>query len=390
MSIYQRLLQINLPKHQSAFLWGGRKTGKTTYLQAVFPKALYYDLLVTETLVGLTQEPGRLRQEVLASKDKWTQPIIIDEVQKIPALLNEVHWLIENTPCQFILCGSSARKLKRGAANLLGGRAWSYHFYPFFYLEIPHFDLLRAFNHGLIPKHYLTDDVRRSLKAYVTNYLKEEILDEGLSRDLPMFSRFLDVAAFSSGELLNYSAIASESHIDSRTVKNYFQILQDTLIGYLIYPYAPKMKRKLITSTPKFYFFDVGVANYLSRIILTDIKGPQAGKSFEQFILMELMGYRGVNDYDYDIHYWRAKTGHEVDFILNRGEIAIEVKLNDSPKKSDLSGIIMFQKDYNPKQAYVVCTTPKSRLLQTPDGDIVLIPWQDFLKRLWAGEIIAQ
>lgn len=389
MKMHNRLINMDLPPRQSAFLWGARKTGKSTYLKLAFPDSLYFDLLKNETLVSFSRAPELFREVILGREAYWPYPIIVDEVQKVPPLLNEIHWLIENTSCQFILCGSSARKLKRGAGNLLGGRAWSYHFYPFFYRELPEFNLLHALNYGLIPGHYLFKQPRRSLKAYVTNYLREEIQEEGLSRDLPAFSRFLDVAAFSCGELVNYTSIARESHIDSRTVKNYFQILQDTLVGYLIYPYSHRKKRELVTATPKFYFFDVGVSQYLRKIEIQALKGPEAGRAFEQFILMEIMGYRGIHDYDFDIHFWRSKDKYEVDFILGDGQIAIEVKINAEPHKNDLKGLITFQKEHHPQRCYVVCQASHPRKIQLESGYILLLPWQDFLNQLWQGDIIS-
>lgn len=244
--IIKRLLKLNLPKKQSAFLWGARKTGKSTYLREHFPGSITYDLLKTDELTRLLASPHLLREELIALSSKQLhQPIIIDEIQKIPLLLNEVHWLIENKQISFILCGSSARKLKHGAANLLGGRAWRFNFYPFVYKEIHHFDLLRAFNHGLLPSHYLSDQPLRMLRSYVNDYLKEEIQQEGIVRNLPAFARFMELVGFTNGQLLNFSNIARDCAVDAKTVKEYYQILQDTLLGYLIFPFHKKIKREL-------------------------------------------------------------------------------------------------------------------------------------------------
>ncbi len=388
--MFKRILNLQLPPRQSAFLWGARNTGKSTYLRQRFPDAVYYDLLQSDVLHRLLVAPHLLREELRAiPAEKLRQPVIIDEVQKIPILLNEVHWLIENEKISFILCGSSARKLKRGAANLLGGRAWGFNFYPLTYKEIPNFDLLRALNQGLLPTHYLSDDPKRSLRAYINNYLKEEIQAEGLVRNLAGFARFLDIVGFSHGEMLNYSNIGRDCGIDAKTVKEYYQILVDTLIGYYVYPFFKKVKRDLISSTPKFYLFDVGVANYLRERKINTLNGSEAGKAFEHFIFMEIQAYLGLNELDYPVNYWRSKTGLEVDFVINRGEIAIKIKISENPCLSDLTGLTAFLNDYHPKHAIVVCLAKKKRKIQTEDGQYIdILPWQEFLENLWSNQYL--
>ncbi|MFT3741673.1 MAG: DUF4143 domain-containing protein [Gammaproteobacteria bacterium] len=383
--MFKKLLNMQLPLEQSAFLWGARNTGKSTYLHQRYPQAIYYDLLQTDVLHKLLVAPHLLREELLAvTPEQLHQPVVIDEVQKIPVLLNEIHWLIENKKIGFILCGSSARKLKRGAANLLGGRAWSFNFYPLVYKEIPDFDLLRALNHGLLPTHYLSDYPERSLRAYVNNYLKEEIQAEGLVRNLAGFARFLDIVGFSHGEILNYANIARDCGVDAKTVKEYYQILVDTLIGYHVHPFFKKVKRDLITAAPKFYLFDVGVANFLIRKKIEVLQGLDAGKAFEHFIFMEIQAYLGLHELDYPLNYWRSKTGLEVDFVINQGETAIEVKISVSPQLSDLTGLSAFCADYHPKHALVVCQANKKRQVQTHEGhSITILPWQEFLENLW-------
>jgi predicted AAA+ superfamily ATPase len=364
---------------------GARKTGKSTYLAQHFPHSIYYDLLKTDELTRLFAAPHLLREELqAASKEQLNYPVIIDEIQKVPLLLNEVHFLIENMKISFILCGSSARKLKRGAANLLGGRAWRFHFYPLVYKEIPAFDLLRALNQGLVPSHYLSNHAPRMLRAYITDYLTEEIQAEGLVRNLSKFVRFIDLIGFSHGEMINYANIARDCAIDAKTVKEYYQILVDTLIGYFIYPYFKKPKRDLIQTVPKFYLFDIGVANYLSKTKIEVLKGDMAGKAFKHFILMEIIAYLGLHEIDDPIYYWRSKTGLEVDFVLNDGEMAIEVKISASPDISDLKGLRAFCEDYQPKHALVVCLVPRKRLLaKINNTTIYLVPWQEFLEELW-------
>ncbi len=388
--VYKRLLKMALPKGQSAFLWGARKTGKSTYLHSHYPKSLYYDLLKSDIYLKFAKAPHLLREEILAlNKADLNYPIIIDEVQKVPQLLDEIHWLIENANAQFILCGSSARKLKSQGINMLGGRVWGYTFYPLVYSEISDFDLLRALNTGLVPTHYLSENPRRALKAYVQDYLTQEIKAEGLTRNLPAFARFLDSLVFSNGMLVNYSNIARECAIDAKTVKEYYQILIDTLVGYFVEPYTKKKGRDVISATPKFYLFDVGVASFLAKQTISALKGSEAGNAFEHFILMELMGYRGLNDLDFDINFWRTKTKLEVDFILDGGRIAIEVKIDDNVKKQDLRALVAFCDEHKPEQAYVVSRDARPRKMTTVAGrEILILPWEIFLKKLWNKEII--
>lgn len=385
---FKRLLNLDLPTKQSAFLWGARKTGKSTYLKNHFPDAIKYDLLKSDELARLLAAPQLLRQEVLAlSNDKLAQPVIIDEVQKAPALLNEVHWLIENTDASFILCGSSARKLKRGAANLLGGRAWRFQFYPLVYPEVANLDLLRLFKHGLLPANYLSNYPERMLRAYVGDYLTEEIQAEGLVRNLPAFARFMELIGYTNGCMLNYSKIAQDVGVDAKTIKEYYQILVDTLVGYLIEPFNKKIKRDLIQATPKFYLFDVGVANYLQRRSVGALKGEEAGAAFEHYILMELQAYLGLNEITSPLNYWRSKSGLEVDFVLRNGKVAIEVKLNANVHASDIKGLIAFCEDYQPEHAIVVSQAPRKRLLMTiGKTNIEILPWQEFLCNLWDNQ----
>lgn len=387
---FDRILNLKLPVGQSAFLWGARNTGKSAFLKAAYPDSVHYDLLKSDVYLQFLKMPYTFREEVLALPDeKLSYPIIIDEIQKIPSLLDEIHWLIENTKAYFIMSGSSARKLKRGAANLLGGRAWRHHFYPLVYPEIPDFDLLQALNNGLIPAHYLSTYPERDITSYIINYLKEEVMEEGLTRNLPAFARFLDAVAYSHGGLINYTNIARDCAVDAKTVKEYFQILIDTLIGYNLEPLVNRDTRDVISATPKFYLFDVGVASHLANRKLVELKGSMAGDAFEHYILMELMAYRGINQYDYAINYWRTKSFLEVDFILNKNEIAVEVKISDRIDKTDIKGLLSFVERYQPKKAYVVCQVPRPRKIAVTNGtDIYIVPWKIFIKDLWSGKII--
>jgi predicted AAA+ superfamily ATPase len=386
MNPIKRLLTIELPKGQSAFLWGPRKTGKTTFLRAAFPNSLTYDLLQTDLFIEFTKRPFLLREQLLAAEPRQLKdPIIMDEVQKIPQLLDEVHWLIENKGLRFILCGSSARKLKRGKANLLGGRAWRYEMHPFVSVEIENFHLLKGLNRGLIPLHYLQEEYGKSLQAYVQDYLKEEVFDEGLTRNMPAFSRFFDAMGYSHGELTNYANIARECGVDAKTVKEYYQILVDTLLGILIEPYKKRQERQVIVKAGKFYLFDVGIAGAITKRHIAEERGEQFGKAFEHFILMEIVAHRAYRELHYPVHFWRTKTGLEVDFVLGGGEVAIEVKGTQRLDSAGLRSLKAFIQEYRPRKALVVCNERSARLHE----GIHIIPWREFLRMLWDGTIIS-
>jgi predicted AAA+ superfamily ATPase len=381
-----RLLKIKLPKGQSAFLWGPRKTGKTTFLRQTFPDSLSYDLLQTDLFLEFVKRPFLLREQLLAASSKQLQsPVIIDEVQKVPQLLDEIHWLMENKGLWFILCGSSARKLKRGKANLLGGRAWRYEMHPLVSAEVADLDLLRALNRGMIPVHYMQEEYRKSLQAYVRDYLKEEVFDEGLTRNIPAFSRFFDAMGYSHGELTNYMNIARDCGVDAKTVKEYYQILSDTLLGTMIEPYKKRQDRNVIMRSGKFYLFDVGVAGAITHRQIPQEKGEQFGKALEHFILMEILAHRAYRELDYDVNFWRTKSGLEVDFILGKGEVAVEVKGTSRVDTTDLRPLKTFIQEYRPARAFVVCNERASRVHE----DIHIVPWRDFLRMLWSGEVIS-
>ena len=390
--MFERILNIDLPEKQSAFLWGARQTGKSFFLKQKFKDAVYYDLLDTHEFIRLSKAPYIMREELLSMESNTLKlPVIIDEIQRVPELLNEVHWLIENAKIKFILCGSSARRLKTSSTNLLGGRAWKYNFYPLVFPEIPDLDLLRVLRHGMIPNHYLAkpEYLQSHLESYVEVYLACEIRDEGLVRNLMGFARFLDVAGMSSGEMLNANNIARDCGIDRNTVQAYYQILIDTLLGYYIYPFRKKVKREIIKATPKFYLFDVGIANYLSKQDINALEGASAGKSFEHYILMELMAYKGINHKRYEITYWRTKTGLEVDFILGQAEVAIEVKISKTVHKQDLKGLIAFLEEYPSAKAIVVSLDKRKRKISIDNNStIFIVPYALFLKELWDNKVI--
>lgn len=385
MKNIDRVLNIDLPPGQSAFLWGARKTGKSTYLKEKFPDSLVFDFLKSDLFIEFSKNHSLLREQLLAqSETVLRHHVILDEVQKIPQILDEVHWLIENKGLQFILCGSSARKLKRGQANLLGGRAWRYEMFPLTTIETGSVDLLRALNHGLIPAHYLQNNYKRSLKAYVRDYLKEEVFNEGLTRNIPAFSRFFDAMGYSHGELTNYSNIARECGVDSKTVKEYYQILIDTLLGRMVEPFKRRKNRQTISKASKFYLFDVGVAGAITNREIHEEKGELFGKAFEHFILMQIAAHSSYNELDYEINFWRTKSGMEVDFILGKGEIAIEVKGSSRVDNRDLKSLSAFIEEYSPRKAFVVCNEKAKRV----HGQITVIPWRMFLDDLWEGKVI--
>jgi predicted AAA+ superfamily ATPase len=385
MENIDRLLKIALPKGRSAFLWGPRKTGKTTYLKTAFLNSLTFDMLQTDLFLEYAKRPFLLREQLKAARpDQLKEPIIIDEVQKAPHLLDEIHWLIENKGLRFILSGSSARKLKRGKANLLGGRAWRFEMHPLVSAEIEELDLLAALNRGMIPDHYLHEEYGKSLQAYVRDYLKEEVFDEGLTRNIPAFSRFFDAMGYSHGELTNYANIARECGVDAKTVKEYYQILIDTLLGVLIEPFKRRQERQVITKAGKFYLFDVGVAGAITRRDIPEERGEQFGKAFEHFILMEIMAHRSYTELGYEVNFWRTKAGQEVDFILGRGQVALEVKGTSRIDNADLRHLKAFAQEHRPKKALLVCNERAPRMVES----IHVLPWREFLSMLWEGTII--
>lgn len=380
--IYKRLQNFANLGNESCFLWGARQTGKTTLLQHLFPDSPRYDLLLSDEFARLTRNPSLLREELLAKKP-IKMPVIVDEIQKIPSLLDEIQWLIVNHDIQFVLCGSSARKLKRTGANLLGGRALRYELYPLVFKEIPDFDLLRALNHGLLPRHYLSSQPHHLLESYVGEYLKEEIAAEAATRNVPAFAKFLEVSAFSNGHIVNYQNIATECGVSPITAKEYFQILIDTLIGQWIPAFQKKAKRRVIQS-PRFYFFDLGIANYLLKRYKIEYNSEAFGTVFEHFILQEINAYSHYSGKNFKISYWHTASQLEVDFILGDHEVAIEVKSSKNVAGHHLRGIKAFREEYKTKHSIVISLDPKPRL----SNGIWILPWEEFLEKLWDGEII--
>ncbi len=381
--MFRRALSLPNPPTETFFLWGPRQTGKSTLLRTAYPDAPRIDLLKSDEHMRYLTRPALLREEALA-----TPPgrfVLIDEIQKVPALLDEVHWLIENRGDVFGLSGSSARRVRGGRANLLGGRAVRYELTGLVSHEIGKgFDLERLLNHGTLPRHYASENPARLLRSYVHDYLREEIAHEGLVRNLPAFADFLSVAALSDAEILSYATIARECGISAPTVREYFQILSDTLLGRVVPAYTKRPKRRVIQA-PKFFFADVGVVNLLTRRGRVLPGGELFGKAFENWVHHELLSASRYLESFEDIRYWRLTTGMEVDFILDDMWVAIEAKAKERITSDDLRGLRELAADYpRLKSRLVVSLEKKTR--RTEDG-IEILPYRAFAERLWAGAL---
>jgi predicted AAA+ superfamily ATPase len=309
--------------------------------------------------------------------------VVIDEIQRIPTLLNEVHRQIENNKTRtFLLTGSSARKLRKAGVNLLGGRARTYHLHPLVSDELKDkFDLERALQFGTIPSIYGSEDPWTDLKSYVGTYLKEEIVAEAVTRNIPAFARFLEVAALCCGSLINFEKVSQDAAVPRTTVQNYFQILNDTLIGYTLEPWKRTQTRRPIL-TPKFYFFDVGVSNYLKRIKTLEDNTPQFGDALETYMFHELKAYADYMGID-SLHFWRSQSGFEVDFLID-DDIAIEVKSSRRVIKDDLKGLLALSEEMTLRRKILVCRETTPRIVE----GIEIMYCMDFMKKLWSGEIL--
>jgi predicted AAA+ superfamily ATPase len=366
---------------ESAFLWGARQTGKSTLLKILYPEAPYFDLLLSHEYDRFLRNPSLLREILEAIP--FGSPVIIDEIQRLPSLLNEIQWMIVNRNRQFILSGSDPRNILRSGGNLLGGRAARYELYPLIYKEIPDFDLLKALNNGLLPRHYLAKRADKLLSAYVGSYLRDEIMAEAKIRKISSFSRFLETASFSNGEIVNYSNIAADCGLSAPTVREYFQILEDTLIGRFLPSYQKKPKRRVILS-PKFYYFDIGIANYLLKRGKIDYGSELFGRTFEHFIFHEIYSHSHYSDLNYPINYWRTASQIEVDFILGDHQVAVEVKATGMAHHGHLRGLKSFAEEYKVKKLILVSTDQSPRKV----GNINIMPWKFFLEQLWDGVLI--
>ena len=379
--MYHRIFDIENRLDEAMFLFGGRQTGKSTLLKERFAKAVYIDLLKSDVRNRFKQHPEEFRESLLRYPPETL--VIVDEIQKVPDLLDEVHWLMVEKGLWFILSGSSARKIKRSGANNLGGRAIPETLFPLVSAEIPDFDLERAVQNGMIPRHYMVANARNRMRAYIDLYLKEEIIEEALVQNVDEFVRFMEVAAIMDGEILNYENVASDCEVSANTVKAYYKILVDTLLGFEVPAYRKVIKRKLYKS-PRFYYFDVGIANHLTKRYHLAPKTPEYGHAFEHLIMQEIVAYLGYTNSDEELTYWHTYENLEVDAVIGDARVAIEIKSKEHIDHDDKKGVTEFAKEHPLAKQIIVSKDRISRR----SGDVDLYYVTDFFKALWAGEII--
>ncbi|MDE2731304.1 MAG: AAA family ATPase [Bacteroidota bacterium] len=385
--MYRRALVLPKSGTENFFLWGPRQSGKTTLLRASYPDALWIDFLKQDDYARYAVRPELLRLELNENPIDRCRQIIIDEVQKVPELLDEIHWMIENFRYKFALCGSSARKVRRGKANLLGGRALRYELRGINAYELGEdFDLDRMLNRGYLPEIYGSDQYLRQLRAYVSDYLKEEIAAEGLVRSLPAFAGFLEAAALSDGSTINYTSIGRDCGVSNNTVKGYFQILEDTLLGRWLPAYRKRAKRRVLRA-PKFYFFDVGIVNHLAGRMALRRGSDQYGHAFEHWVYHELSSYLECAGGILPITFWRLSTGHEVDFVVGHMLLAVEAKGSARINSRHLKALRLLKEEHpHIRCRVVVCLDTKP--WRTDDG-IDVLPAREFVRRLWSGDLMA-
>jgi predicted AAA+ superfamily ATPase len=364
-----------LLRKKSYFLLGPRQTGKTFLIRHRLENIRIYDLLDTTVYLALSQNPGRMEQE-LTPRDRI---IVIDEIQRLPILLNEVHRLIENRGLRFLLTGSSARKLRRGGVNLLGGRARIKYLHPLTYKELgDRFALNKVMQRGLLPSIYFSDEPREDLLAYAGTYLQQEIIAEGATRNIPAFSRFLKTAALCNGTIVNFTNVANDSQVPRTTVYEYFEILKDTLIVSELPGWRKSKKRKPLSSS-KYYFFDVGVVSVLQDREFRQ-GTPEFGEAFETYLMHELRCY---SDYfsGEPLNYWRSTSGFEVDFILGE-HTAIEAKAKENISPPDIKSLKALAEEGKLKRFLCVSLEKHARKFE----GVTVLPYREFLDALWAGE----
>lgn len=379
--MYRRIFDIENRQDEAMFLFGGRQTGKSTLLKERFPKAVFIDLLKSDVRNRFKQHPEEFRERLLRYPPETL--VIVDEIQKVPDLLDEVHWLMVEKGLWFILSGSSARKIKKSRANNLGGRAIPETLFPLVSAEIPDFDLERAVQNGMIPRHYVVANARNRMRAYIDLYLKEEIIEESLVQNADEFVRFMEVAAIMDGEILNYENVASDCEVSANTVKAYYKILVDTLLGFEVPAYRKVIKRKLYKA-PRFYYFDVGIANHLTKRYHLAPRTPEYGHAFEHLIIQEIVAYLGYTNSDEELTYWHTYENLEVDAVIGDARVAIEIKSKEHIGHDDKKGVMEFAKEHPDTKQIIVSRDRISRR----SGDVDLYYVTDFFKALWAGEII--
>ncbi len=374
--------ELSPTQSKSYFLFGPRQTGKSTYVKSLLAsKDLYINLLPQRDFLHYAKSPGKMREEILAHLDRYDNPLcVIDEIQKIPALLDEVHELIESKGIRFILTGSSARKLRRGGANLLAGRAYTYHLFPLTFPEAGDlFNLDRALRTGMLPALWNSDSENPAefLRSYAETYLKEEVAAEGLVRDIGPFAYFLDIVAANNGETVNFNNIARECSVSVKTAQQYFHILEDTFLAFKLSAWTRSGRRRLI-SHPRYYLFDTGVTNALAHTLTRQLNPNVYGRRFEQFVISQLMAQIEYRRLDYQFYYWRTHHGAEVDVLICQGNriiCALEIKSSQHISTESLRGLKSFADDNPGVPAYVLGHRQKRRHL----NNIVLMNWDDFI-----------
>lgn len=377
--MYSRVLSLTeLVQKKSLFLFGPRSTGKTTLLRQQFPPERIVNLLRGSVLVSLSQEPDRFR-EMVRAMPLPDLPVVIDEIQKMPRLLDEVHDLIEDQGIRFILTGSSGRKLRNSGVNLLAGRAWHCNLFPLCSKELGEMDLNRYLLYGGLPQVVDSPDPIEELDAYVTVYLKEEVMAESLVQNLVHFSTFLRTAALSNAQQINYANISRDSGVPVGSVRAWFGILQDSFVGFLLEPWKGRGRKAVATA--KFYFFDVGVANFLAGFRTLERNTTEYRRAFEQFIAMELRAWLSYRRIKETLCYWRTRDGLEVDFVVN-SLLAVETKASSRVRPADLKGLRAIAQEGNFRHRVLVCLEETARV--TDDG-ISILPWRRFLNELWGG-----
>ena len=379
MYINRKINILEILNKKSCFLLGPRQTGKSSLIKNELKGFKVFNLLDSEVFLNFSAHPSNLRKAIMA-EDKI---VIIDEIQKLPELLDEVHLLIEDKKINFLLTGSSARKLRKAGVNLLGGRARKRYLHPFIYHEVAdQFELSKVLNYGLIPSIFYSDEPYDDLSSYVGDYIQQEIIAESLVKKIPAFSRFLEVSALCSGQIINYANISNDSQVPATTVQEYFQILRDTLIGSDLPVWKGSLKRKPI-STSKFYFFDIGVVNFITKRKIINERNVDYGFAFEHYIYHELRAYADYNNLVDALFYWRSSSGHEVDFILN-DILAVEIKSKSNITSKDLKGIRALMEEKKLKYYVVVSQVP----FPLNEAGIEILPWKIFLDKLWAKHYI--
>ena len=379
--IYKRTLNLkNLLNKKSFFLFGPRSTGKTTLIQQSLKKAKMYNLLDSDIYTRLLKNPKLLEEENALTKN---QIIVIDEIQKLPSILDEVHRLIQKKNYRFLLTGSSARKLKKGQSNLLAGRAWQAQLFPLCWAEIPQFDLIKYLNRGGLPMVYNSNYYQEELNSYISLYLREEIQNEVLTRNVQAFAEFLDLIALSNGQEINYDSFSRDLQVSPSTLKNYIEILNDTLLGFLLPGWTKTKKRKAI-SRSKYYLFDIGVTNTLCRRGKIQAKSELFGRSFEHFILLEMRAYLSYLRKNLSMYYWRSVSQAEVDLIVDN-KVAIEIKSQSLIQDKHLKNLRLLKEEQLIKKYIVVSFDTDERITQ---DKIHILPWESFLKKLWQGKIV--